>query len=350
MAKHVPEALGPPWAAPLAGRLDRVAIESEALEGNPLGDPHVRPLWVYLPPGYDDDADRRYPTIYAIQGLTGQVDMWANRPPHRPTVLERVDSLFAQADVPPCVVVYVDCWTSLGGSQFLDSPGTGRYHTYLCEEVVPFVDGRYRTVPDRDRRGIAGKSSGGYGAMVTPMLRPDLFGALATHAGDALFECCYQPGFPTCARLLREHYDGSYDRFWEDFRGRPAFSREGDDDLLNAWCMAACYSTDEDGTVRLPFDPATGRLVDEVWQRWLALDPVRMAPAHADALRSLRAIYIDSGTRDEWYLDLGAEAFRAALAEVGVTDVRFELFDATHMGIEYRYPIAIRYLAERLSA
>ena len=350
MAKQVPEAVGPPWAAPLAGRLDRVAIESEALQGNLLGDPHVRPLWVYLPPGYDDDADRRYPTIYAIQGLTGQVDMWANRPPHRPTVLERVDALFAEADVPPCVVVYVDCWTSLGGSQFLDSPGTGRYHTYLCEEVVAFVDERYRTVPDGDRRGIAGKSSGGYGAMVTPMLRPDLFGALATHAGDALFECCYQPGFPTCARLLREHYHGSYERFWEDFRGRPAFSREGDDDLLNAWCMAACYSTDEDGAVRLPFDPATGRMIEEVWQRWLALDPVRMAPAHTDALRSLRAIYIDSGTRDEWYLDLGAEAFRAALAEVGVTDVRFELFDATHMGIEYRYPIAIRYLAERLSA
>jgi hypothetical protein len=349
MAKQARDAVGPPWDAPLAGRLDRVAIESEALQGNPLGDPHVRPLWVYLPPGYGDD-NRRYPTIYAIQGLTGQVDMWANRPPHRPTVLERVDSLFAQADVPPCVVVYVDCWTSLGGSQFLDSPGTGRYHTYLCEEVVAFVDGRYRTVPDRDRRGIAGKSSGGYGAMVTPMLRPDLFGALATHAGDALFECCYLPGFPTCARLLREHYDGSYERFWEDFRSRPAFSREGDDDLLNAWCMAACYSADEDGTVRLPFDPATGRLIDEVWQRWLALDPVRMARAHADALGSLRAIYIDAGTRDEWYLDLGAEAFRAALAEVGVSDVRFELFDATHMGIEYRYPIAIRYLAERLSA
>jgi S-formylglutathione hydrolase FrmB len=349
MAKRVPEAVGRPWAAPLAGRLDGVAIESEALRGNPLGDPHVRPLWVYLPPGYDDD-DSRYPTIYVIQGLTGQIDMWANRPPHRPTVLERVDSLFAQADVPACLIVYVDCWTSLGGSQFLDSPGTGRYHTYLCEEVVAFVDGRYRTVADRDRRGIAGKSSGGYGAMVTPMLRPDLFGALATHAGDALFECCYLPGFPKCARLLREHYDGSYQRFWEDFHGRPAFSREGDDDLLNTWCMAACYSTDDDGTVRLPFDPATGRLVDEVWQRWLALDPVRMVRAHADALGNLRAIYIDAGTRDEWYLDLGAEAFRRALAEVGVTDVRFDLFDATHMGIEYRYPIAIRYLAEQLSA
>src|SRR5690349_9203041 len=252
--------------------------------------------------------------------------MWRNRSAFRQPFPETADAMFARGEAPPAIVVYVDAWTGYGGSQFVDSPGTGPYHSYLCDEVVPWVDARYRTLPDAGHRAITGKSSGGYGAMVTPMLRPDLFGALATHAGDALFECCYQPGFPTCARLLREHYDGSYERFWEDFRGRAAFSREGDDDLLNAWCMAACYSTDEDGTVRLPFDPATGRLVDEVWQRWLALDPVRMAPAHTDALRSLRAIYIDSGTRDEWYLDLGAEAFRAALAEVGVTDVRFELF------------------------
>jgi S-formylglutathione hydrolase FrmB len=346
----VSDSIGPPWAVPLAGRLDQLAIESDALRDNPLGDPHVRPLWAYLPPGYDGAGERRYPTIYLIQGLTGQVDMWANRPPLRPTVPELVDALFADQRVPPCVVVFVDCWTSLGGSQYLDSPGTGRYHTYLCEEVVPFVDGRFRTMPDRERRAIAGKSSGGYGAMVTPMLRPDVFGGLATHAGDALFECCYQREFATCARYLRDEYAGSFERFWDDFRARPAFSRDGDHELLNAWCMAACYSTDADGTVRLPFDPATGQLVDDVWERWLELDPVRMAASHADALRSLRAIYIDAGTRDEWFLDLGAEAFRRALAEVGVTDVRFELFDATHMGIEYRYPIAIRYLAERLSA
>ena len=119
--------------------------------------------------------------------------------------------------------------------------------------------------------------------------------------------------------------------------------------LLNAYAMAACYSADEDGTVRQPFDIATGELVPEVWERWLALDPVRMVPRHADALRSLRAIYIDAGKRDEWFLDLGAEAFRAALAAIGVTDVYFELFDATHMNIGYRYPIALRYLAERLS-
>jgi hypothetical protein len=113
--------------------------------------------------------------------------------------------------------------------------------------------------------------------------------------------------------------------------------------------MAACYSADDDGTVRLPFDPATGELVQDVWDRWLEQDPVRMVPRYADALRGLRAIYIDAGKKDEWYLDLGAEAFRRALADIGVTDVFFELFDATHMAIEYRYPVGVKYLAERLS-
>jgi hypothetical protein len=185
--------------------------------------------------------------------------------------------------------------------------------------------------------------------MVTPMLRPDLFGGLATHAGDALFETCYLPEFRESARALRDEYDGSYDRFWEDFRSRPALTKASDHVLLNSWCMAACYSTDEDGTVHLPFDADTGELVPEIWERWLAKDPVRMVPQRADAVRSLRAVYIDSGTKDEWYLDLGAEAFRRALAEVGVTDVYFELFDAGHMGIEYRYPLSLKYLAERLS-
>jgi S-formylglutathione hydrolase FrmB len=74
-----------------------------------------------------------------------------------------------------------------------------------------------------------------------------------------------------------------------------------------------------------------------------------MIERHTDALRSLRAIYIDCGKRDQFYLDLGAEAFRQALERVGVIDVFFELFDGTHSSIEYRYPVAIRYLAERLA-
>jgi S-formylglutathione hydrolase FrmB len=213
---------------------------------------------------------------------------------------------------------------------------------------VPFVDARYSTLQGAAHRGIAGKSSGGYGAMVTPTLRPDLFGGLATHAGDALFELCYLRDVGEVVRALRDSYDGSFDAFWTDFRSRPAFTKGTDFVLLNIYAMAACYSSNDDASIDLPFDTATGRLVDEVWARWLEWDPVRRVERHADALRGLRAIYVDAGKKDQFYLDLGAEAFRRALERIGVTDVFFELFDGTHSSIEYRYPLALRYLAERL--
>jgi S-formylglutathione hydrolase FrmB len=338
-----------PWSIDLQGHFEEIAFTSEVLKDNPLGDPYVRPLWVYLPPGYENNPTRRYPTIYQIQGLTGQLDMWRNRSAFRKNFPELADELFAKGEAPPCIMVWVDCWTSYGGSQFLDSPATGRYHTYLCDEVVPWVDAHYRTLPRREHRGIAGKSSGGYGAMVTPMLRPDLWGGLATHAGDALFEMSYLSGFPASLRVLRYEYNGSFEKFWQDFHSRPAFSKRGDEHLLNDWCMAACYSADADGTVHLPYDITTGELIPSIWERWLAWDPVRMVPSHAEALRTMKAIYIDAGKRDEYYLDLGAEAFRQALKNIGVTEIFFELFDATHMSIEYRYPLSLKYLAERLS-
>jgi hypothetical protein len=336
------------FGRPLAGRIERHAIVSELLADNPLGDPAERPLEVYVPPGYDDDPKRQYPSVYVIQGYTGSLPMWRNRAAFRPTFPEAVDAMFAAGGAPPCVLVFVDAWTAYGGSQFVDSPGTGRYHSYLCEEVVPFVDARYRTLAAAAHRGITGKSSGGFGAMITPMLRPDLFGGLASHAGDALYELCYMQDFGKAVRALRD-YDGSYERFWEDFASRPPMSKQTDADLVMTYGVAAAFSADPDGTVRLPFDLRTGRLVEEVWARWLAWDPVRMVPAHADALRGLRAIYLDGGTRDEWYLELGALAFREALGEIGVTDVECELFDAGHGGIDYRYPRAIAYLAERLT-
>ena len=321
-------------------------MESDALRDNPLGDPSRRPLWVYLPPSYDPDT--ALPSIYVIQGLTGQIDMWRNRAPFRPNALERVDALFADEKAPPCVIVFVDCWTRLGGSQFVDSKGTGDYHTYLCDELVPFVDKRYATLPGAAHRGISGKSSGGYGAMITPMLRPDLFGGLATHSGDSLFEACFQSDFRNGARFLRDHHDGSFENFWNDFRSRPAFSRPQDGCLLNLYCMAACWSTDADGTVQLPFELDTGRLRPDIFDRWLAWDPVRMVPEHAEALRSMRAIYVDCGRNDEYFLDLGAQAFANALTKAGVTDFFFELFEGTHKAIDYRYPMGLRYLAERL--
>ncbi|MCO5974144.1 alpha/beta hydrolase [Actinoallomurus soli] len=341
-----------PWSADLAGRIDEHEFTSELLRDNPLGDPHRRPLWVYVPPGYDDEPDRRYPTVYVIQGYTGHLPMWRNRSPWRQPFPELADGVFGRGEAPPVIVVYVDAWTALGGSQYLDSPATGRYHSYLCDEIVPWVDAHYRTLPDRDHRGISGKSSGGYGAMITPLLRPDLFGALATHAGDALFEVCYRPGFPRLARMLRDSFDGSIDKFLADFRDHLAGTRETDFPLIEIYGYSAAYSADEDGTVHLPFDD-TGAVVPEVWERWLRWDPVLMPqrPEYAEALRSMRAVWIDAGNRDEYHLDLGAQAFRRAVEAAGVKDdaVHFELFGAGHGAIEYRYPLSLAWLAERLS-
>ena len=295
--------VGAPWERPLRGVLDRLAVESELLAENPLGDPSRRPLYVYRPPGVEVDHPRPLPSVYVIQGYFGQLDGWLRREPFEPIVFERLDAMFAGGECPDAIVVFVDCWTSYGGSQFLNSTGTGRYQDYLCDEVVPFIDGRYPTAADRDHRGIAGKSSGGYGAMVVPMMRPDAFGALASHAGDALFECSYIPSFGQTVRTLRDDFEGSYDVFFERLAKADRFDMDKFAEPLMEYGCAACFSPDPDrpGKALLPFEIATGRLVDEVWERWLELDPVRMAPRHADELRSMRRIYLDAGKSDEWH-------------------------------------------------
>jgi hypothetical protein len=338
---QVGESPGPPWERPLAGRLDQLVVESELLAGNPLGDPARRPLYVYSSPGVSDDL--RVPAVYLLQSYTGQLDMWLARKAFEPTVVERLDRMFAAGDCPEAIVVFVDAWTSLGGSQFLNSPSTGRYMDYVCDEIVQFVDERYPVLAGASHRGVAGHSSGGYGAMVISMLRPDAFGAFASHAGDALFEHCYLRDFALVARQLRDGFEGSYEVFFERLRGAEHFDFSRYGTALSIYAMAAAYSPG-----MLPFDVKTGKLIDEVWEQWLRWDPVRMAPRHADALRSMRQIYLDAGRGDEYFLDLGAQAFSAELARLG-KDHTLELFDGRHGGLAYRYPNAIRDLVKALA-
>ncbi len=336
---------GAPWRRERGGALDELTVESDVLGGNPLGDPALRPLYVYRPADVVAGRAGRVPSIYVIQGYSGQVDMWQGRSAFQPTMIERLDDLFALSDCPAGVIVFVDAWTSLGGSQFLNSTSTGRYLDYLCDEVVPFVDSCYPTLSDRDHRGIAGHSSGGYGAMVVPMLRPDVFGALASHAGDALFECCYQRDFPGIARGLRDHFDGSYEALLEQAQAADPFDWVRFGTAFSMYAYAAAYTPDPErpGKALLPFETATGRLVPAVWERWLELDPVRMAPRRVEALGSMRRIVLEAGRSDEYFLDLGAEAFSAELRKLGVEHT-LGLFDGRHGGVSYRYPAAIEQL------
>jgi len=331
-----------------------LVVESELLAGNPLDDPARRPLYVYRSPGVAAGATgaaNNVASVYVLQGFSGQLDGWLARKSFEPTYPEQLDAMFAapERDCPEAVVVFVDAWTALGGSQFLNSPATGRYMDYICDEVVPFIDAHYPTAATRERRAVTGHSSGGYGALVLPMLRPDTFGGLVAHSADALFEACYTKDFPEAVRVLRDHYEGSYDGLLTDFRSADRFDWGRWGAALNAYAMAAAYSPDleQPGRVLLPFDTQTGELIQNIWEQWLDHDPVRMAPRHADALRSMSHIHIEAGRRDEYMLDVGATALHHQLERLGVAHT-FELFDGAHGGNTHRYAPAIAALLRSL--
>ena len=345
--REVDDAQPSDWDRPLEGWLDQLTVRSELLELNPLGDPAVRPLYVYRPLTTSTDSER-LPSIYMLQGFGGRLEEWLAPTSSRPTTIERLDAMFSAGECRAALIVFVDAHTAWGGSQFLNSTSTGRYLDYLCDEVVPFIDARYPTLRAREHRGLSGKSSGGYGALAVSMLRPELFGALASHAGDALFECCYQRLFPVAARLLRTQFGGSLDAF-EERAQDPDFDWRQCAALFAAYGTACAYTPDPNrpGKALIPFD-SVGRPIKEIWSRWLAQDPIRMADSHVESLASMRAIYLDAGRQDEFFLDLGATALSDELTRLGVAH-SIELFDGNHDGVDERIPAAICRLARALS-
>lgn len=319
---------------------------SPALRGNPLGDPHERLLHCYLPPGYETSG-KRYPVLYFLSGFTGTGRMHLNFDPFVESIDLRLDRLIGEGTMPPAIVALPDCFTRLGGSQYIDSTATGNYETYLVEELVPLVDARLRTLASRDHRGVVGKSSGGYGALVLAMRHADVFGALGSHAGDAYFAYCYLPDFVKFALGIARH--GGVEQFLRYFESLPKKTKDAME-VLNILAMAASYSPNPSAPlgIDLPVVIPTGEIRGEVWNRWIDQDPVHMARTHADALRSLRAIYIDAGLRDEFNLQIGARILCSRLDGLGVKYVHEE-FDDGHMGINYRYDRSLTFLAKALT-
>ena len=273
--------------------------------------------------------------MYVLHAHLRTAASWFNVEPFERSYPEEIDTL-----APEAVVVLVDGWTSVGGSQWIDSDGIGRYGTYLQEEVVPFVDAGY---PTNGARGLQGKSSGGYGAIVNTLARPDLFHAFAAHAPDALFEVTLAHGFPAAARALAQRGITSMTGFWESFSGLD----EPGNALLAE--LGACALAFGDG--ELPFDPETATVDAERWERWLAHDSVRLVDEQGAAVAGLRGAWIDAGDDDEYNLDRGALALRRAIRRTGLAEERlhFELFPGGHRGISHRYPLSLAYLVGSLS-
>ena len=335
----------------MRGRLEIVALRAPSLAGNPLGDPDVRATPVYLPPQYDREPERRFPVIYNLHGFTGSGFSHLNFQAWQPRSHERLEAAIEAGEMPPCIYVLVDGWTKLGGTQYVNSAAVGNHFDYVTRDVVGHLDRSFRTIPRREARAVMGKSSGGYGALVMAAYASEIFGLVADHSGDAGFLWCYLPDFPKAAKAIAKAggVRAWLDAFWE--RARKTKPAKDDGAVINILAMAATYSPDPAAELRfrLPFDVETCALDEAVWRRWLDQDPVNFIPRHADAVRSLRLLYMDCGANDDYNIQLGSRQLSRRLRELGIEHV-YEEFDDDHVNVQYRYERSFRLIGERLLA
>jgi hypothetical protein len=331
----------------LQGDLHIDTIQSAAIAGNALGDPATRPLGVYLPPGYDGEGSQRYPVLYCLHGYTGDVAALVSGRPWETNVVQWMDRSITQGRMQPALLVIVDGFTRLGGSQYVNSMHNGDYATYVVREVVAHVDSRYRTIARESGRAIFGKSSGGFGSMHLVMEYPGTFSAFASHSGDAYFQYCYPPSFPTVARTL-EAFDWDIPAFVETFERGPK-RPQAQYSTMEMLGYAAAYAplSSQPFDVGLPFDRKTGELDESIFARWLAFDPVLRVEERREELGRLRLRYLDCGRRDEYGLDVGARVMAARMRDCGL-EVRHEEFDDDHRNVGYRYELSLPALASVL--
>jgi enterochelin esterase-like enzyme len=325
------------------GQIVYLNIESELLQDNPLGDPHVRQVPVYLPADYD--AGAAYPVMYYLAAYTNSgagVIGWRNFGESLP---ERLNRLIAEGQMGPTIVVFPECFTRLGGNQYLDAPGVGQYASHIHQELIPLVEQTYAVKPGAAHRAVLGKSSGGFAAMRFAMDFPGFWGAVANQSGDAGFELLYKRDFPAVADVLSQ-FDGDVNklvkRFWK------AKKIMGSHILaLMHICMAATYDEANVTEWVLPFDLQTCELDEVRWQRWLAHDPVNRVADSVDALKQLKGLYMDCGFRDQYYIHYGMRQLSKKLEKAGIEHTYTE-FNGTHSGIDYRLDESLPYLYENI--
>jgi S-formylglutathione hydrolase FrmB len=326
------------------GSVTRFIVESEALKGNILGGPTARTVDVYLPAG---ESGRGLPLLVDLVGFTSSGLSHTNWAGFRENVPERLDRLIGEQRMPPVAVAFPDCFTRLGGNQYVNSAAMGAWEDFLLREMLPAVEARFGC-GGVGRRGVFGKSSGGYGAITHALRHSDIWSAAACHSGDMAFELCYLPDMPYVLRAL-ERVGNSIERWWTEFEGA---KKQPDNSftVMNALAMAASYDPDPSAFlgIRLPVTFETCEIISDRWANWLSHDPVRSVDQHADNLRRLKALYIDCGTSDQFNLLYGARRFVKRLEALGIAH-RYEEFPDNHTGVDYRMDESLPFLAQAIS-
>jgi enterochelin esterase-like enzyme len=326
------------------GTVHRLTIESNVLRGNLLGDPTERIIDVYLPPGSDGAG---LPLLVDLVGFTAGGPVHSNWKNFGENLPERVDRLIGRGSMPPCVVALPDCFTRLGGNQYINSLAMGRWDDFLLQEAVPFVEARFGC-GGNGRRACFGKSSGGYGAMAHALLHSDFWNAAASHSGDVGFELLFIPEYPKILRALATT-DHSITKWLEKFFAAPK-TKDADIYILMFLAMAATYDPDPQAYmgIRLPVTLDTCELIPERWENYVKWDPLTLVETHGEGLKKLKAFYLDCGDIDQYNLIYGSRRMHRRLTQMGVTHV-YEEFSDDHTAVDYRMDVSLPLLAKALS-
>lgn len=332
----------------MKGRLIIETVSSQVLKSNPLGDPHLREVPVYLPPSYGKVRGKRFPVIYELPGFSGTGRGAVNHNPWKANAVERLDRAIVSG-APECVMVIPDGFTAYGGSQYMNSTATGRYADHVVSELVPYIEDKFGVGGSSAARAIMGGSSGGYGALTLAMSSPEVFGHAACHSGDMFFEWCYGMDIPKVVTALGK-YGGSLERLRKEFL-KSGEKWKFDHACINMIGMASCYSPNAKSAsgFDIPFDEQTGELVPKVWARWKEHDPVVLAPRRRAELKNLKTLYLDCGTKDEFFLHLGARLMSKTLKRLGVAH-SYEEGAWGHFDRGPRLDRSLKLLASRLRA
>ncbi len=329
------------------GTVHSFVLDSQALKNNLFGDPHARRIDVYTPAGHDGAG---LPLLVDLVGYTAGGPAHTNWKNYGENLPERLDRLIGTGAMPPVAVAFPDCFTRLGGNQYIDSAAMGPWETFLVAEMLPAVESRFGCGGD-GRRGVFGKSSGGYGAFVHAMRHGGtVWSAAASHSGDMGFELLYHGDFPKVLRNLAAA-GGSIASFIAAFEKGPKVK---DEDWHVLMILAQAATFDPDPTqflgLRLPVDSHTCEIVAERWANWMRWDPVEMVAddKHRSALRALKVLYFDCGDIDQYNIVYGARVMRRLLTEGQIPHI-YEEFADNHTAVDYRMDRSLPLLANALS-
>jgi len=303
-------------AKPVA--VEHIKVHSAAIEGNLEGEAADRDVFVFLPPSYAKDAHRRYPVVYALHGYSVGAEQWS----HEIHVPQTIEGAFAQG-AKEMIVVLPDSKTIYGGSMYSSSVTTGDFERFVARDLVAYVDAHYRTIAQREARGLAGHSMGGYGASRIGMKYPDVFGSLYV-----MSPCCMSARTPgTRPNAANARPAPNIEDVVKGMKS-PADGAKEPFAIGVQLAEAAAWSPDpKNPPLYFDLPVKDGVAQPEIVANWAANAPLAFVDQYAGNLKQYRAIAMDVGDQDNLRFD--ATKFHELMDSYGIKN-SFEIYHGTH--------------------